>query len=249
MEVIYKKKRIKLPANKCIKLEYYKTILSFRRLFRRFQLLYKYFKKYIVILICIIIYISLTTILGIKFNEYGNIYESIWENKNVIFTCLILPYFTAIYIDIKERKRKLSIEHYYYREFQKIIAKFIVYFNKNIESFNMIIIENKIEDILKNSEISIETNYNILFKKMNSLLNDMIKEARNWNYEYDFSSLFEKLKYENKKIYEIYKKNNKLTMDDTKEFQYKCNVIFHNISWMWTKDNDIHKKINKTIIS
>lgn len=206
MEVIYRKKRIKLSIFKCLKIEYYKIILKIRRFWRRLQLLFNYFKKYIIILICVIIYVSITTLLGIKLNKYKNIYESIWENKEVVFTCLILPYFAAIYLDIKDRKEKLSLEHYYYNNLKVLVAKFVIFFEKNISNYSMIITENEIEDELKNPEIFEEYEFKNLFKNMNELLIDMIESTKSGELECDLSSIFEKLKYENNNIYKIYKK-------------------------------------------
>lgn len=247
MEVIYKKKRIRLSFQKCIVIEFYKSILRIKRFWRRLQLLFDYFKKYIVILLCVIIYISITTILGIEFNRYKNIYESIWENKEVVFTCLILPYFAAIYLDIKDRKEKLSLEHYYYNNFKILVAKFVIFFKKNIDDYNMIITKNEIEDELKNPENFGEVSFENLFKDMNELLIDMIKSAKNGGLECDLSYLFEKLKSKNNNIYKNYKKHLKISIDDVNEFQYTCNAIFNNISWIWKRDSEINKKIIKLI--
>lgn len=111
----------------------------------------------------------------------------------------------------------------------------------------MIVTENEIENELKKTENLVEIEYEILFKDMNELLFNMIDSAKNGELECDLSSIFEKLKYENNNIYRIYQKNNKLSEKDIKNFQYLCNIIFNNISWIWKRDNDINKRIIKII--
>ena len=249
MEVIYKKQRIKLPIIKCIKIEHYKNILKLRKYLRRSLLLLEYFKKYVIILICIIIYTLIVTLLGINIGKYKNIWESIWENKQVLFTCLIIPYFAAIYVEIKNRKEKLLIENYFYTNFKTIVAKYAIYFKNNIKNYKMIITKREIQNELKSDEIIYEKNFDVLYKEMDDLLYDMIVSAKKGETEIDLSDIFKRLKFENRKMYKIYKNNNILHNKDIENFQYKCNIVFGNISWMWIRDDDIHKRIDKIIKS
>lgn len=249
MEVIYKKQRIKLSFIKCIKIEYYKIILKLRRFWRRICLLLNYFKKYIIILLCVVAYIIIITLFGIYFNKYETLCESIWENKEVVFTSLILPYFAAIYVELKSRKEKLYLEHYFYQNFKVIVAKYVIYFKKYITNYKIIILEKEIESAWQNSEIIEITNFFEIYNEMNILLNDIIVSAKKGELEYDLLDLYKRLKNENVKILKIYKDQKKLKNNDIKNFQINCNIIFHNTSWMWTRDNDIHEKINKVIAS
>lgn len=249
MEVIYKNQRIKLPFIKCIKIEYYKIILKLRRFWRRICLLLNYFKKYIIILLCVIAYIIIVTLFGIYFDKYKTLCESIWENKEVVFTSLILPYFAAIYVEIKDRNEKLYLEHYFYENLKVIVAKYVMFFKKNITNYETIIFEKEIESELQNSEIIEITDFFEIHNEMNILINNIIVSAKKGELECDLSDLYKRLKNENVKIHKIYKEQKKLKNNDIKNFQINCNIIFHNISWMWTRDDDIHKKINKVITS
>lgn len=249
MEVIYKNQRIKLSFIKCIKIECYKIILKLRRFWRRVCLLFNYFKKYIIILLCVIAYIIVITLFGIYFNKYKTLCESIWENKEVVFTSLILPYFAAIYVEIKSRKEKLSLEHYFYEKFKTIVAKYVIYFKKYITNYKMIIFEKEIESEWQNSGIIEITNFFEIYNEMNILLNNVIVSAQKGELEFHLSDLYKNLKSENVKIYKIYKEQKNLKNNDVKNFQTNCNIIFNNTSWMWTRDNDIHEKINKVIAS
>lgn len=252
MEVIYKKKRYKLSVVKCLLIEWYKLCLIIRRTYRRLIFFKEVLKKYIAILICILIYFTIITILGTNIGEYKNIFDSLWENKEVIFTSLLLPYFAATYLEVIGRKKRLIIQHLEYSMIKEVICKIILFFKTNIEDYQSIISNEMIsKDLTKLEKDNKKAIYDIkeLFNELDYILNEMINSSRSGIYECDLFHIFNDLKKETKNISKIFNNKHELKQNNTNEFEMKCNIVLHNISWNWIRDNDVNNKIEKIIMN
>lgn len=255
MEVIYKKKMYKLSIINCLLVEWYKFNLIARRTSRRLVFLKEVFKKYIIILACVLIYFIMITILGINIGEYKNIIDSLWENKEVIFTSLLLPYFTVAYVEADDRRKKLKNQYFEYYRFKESICKIICFIKSTKKDYKLNylygITTKELYEIGNNNE---KYNLKESFDELTYILNSMIKLSETGIYGCDLSPIFKALQKEIDIIIgNINQKKQlefnliKLEEKNIDDFIAKCNVVLHNISWDWVRDNDIHKKIDKLL--